>query len=285
MKEFAFIESLKKNGNSDGLTGIGDDAALVNGMLISKDIVVEGVHFTSGAPLADVIFRLFTANVSDIAAMGGVAEKALLGVAIPAGFDKTLLSEAILKACEFYNIELVGGDTTFSKGGFFASLTIIGKPSRHILKRSGAKEGDLVFISRKVGEASKLLEQELAGEPIYEHYRVQAELELGKLLGEFGVNSCIDISDGLGQDAGHIAKASKVKIEISPLLFPFGECSLSSGEEFALLFTVSADVSAELTKIIEQKLSRKVFHIGYVQKGEGVFYGEQDISKIGWEHS
>ncbi|WP_265822839.1 thiamine-phosphate kinase [Geovibrio ferrireducens] len=286
MKEFAFIESLKSLSPEGGLYGIGDDAVLTDGLLIAKDIVTEGVHFTEGAPLQNIIFRLFTANVSDIAAMGGRAEKALLGVALPELLDKGRLTEAVRYACSYYNIKLIGGDTTSSVSHFFASLTIIGSPSENVLVRSGAKEGDEVYLSRPVGGAAAMLARELAGERVYDHYLYKAETELGEYLGSFGVNSCIDISDGLGRDASHIAEASGVRIELDSRLIPeYGiSDAVSSGEEFALLFTVPESRAKEMEELIHRDLKRPVYRIGKVTKGSGVFMDGENISEKGWEH-
>ncbi|QAR32284.1 thiamine-phosphate kinase [Geovibrio thiophilus] len=286
MKEFAFIKSLKNLSSADGLHGIGDDAVLTDGLLIAKDIVAEGVHFTKYAPLQNIIFRLFTANVSDIAAMGGQAEKALLGVALPSTLNKEKLTEAVRYACSYYDIKLIGGDTTSSISHFFASLTIIGSPSENILTRNGAKEGDEVYLSRPVGGAAAMLARELAGERVYEHYLYKAETELGEYLGGFGVNSCIDISDGLGRDASHIAEASGVRIELDSRLIPeYGiSDAVSSGEEFALLFTVPKSRAKEMEELIHRDLKRPVYRIGKVKKGAGVFMDGEDISEKGWEH-
>lgn len=286
MKEFEFIESLKHLSRGDSLSGIGDDAALSEGVLIAKDIVTEGVHFTAGAPLNNVIFRLFTANVSDIAAMGGRADRVLLGFALPPYVDKRELAEAVSRACEFYNVDLIGGDTTSSLSGFFASLTVFGKPSSHVLKRSGAKAGDAVYISRPVGGSAVMLKRELAGEKVYDHYLYQAETELGALLGSFGVNSCIDISDGLGRDASHVAVSSGVRVDVDSALIPDYPPfeAAESGEEYALLFTLPQERAAELEKLVDEKLGRKFYRIGTVGEGAGVFMDGVSIADKGWEH-
>jgi len=286
LKEFAFIESLKELSPDDRLHGIGDDAVLTDGLLIAKDIITEGVHFTKDAPLQNIIFRLFTANVSDIAAMGGRAEKALLGVALPSYVDKSRLTEAVRYSCAYYDIKLIGGDTTSSASHFFASLTIIGSPSENVLVRSGAQEGDDIYLSRPVGGAAAMLARELSGEKVYDHYLYKAETELGAYLGSFGVNSCIDISDGLGRDASHIAEASRVRMELDSRLIPeYGlSDAVSSGEEYALLFTVSKSRSKEMEELIHRDLKRPVYRIGKVKKGAGVFLDGEDISHKGWEH-
>lgn len=279
--------------NSGIALGVGDDAALFGTTLIAKDIMAENVHFTSDAPMSHVMKKLLTANVSDIAAMGGTAKYALLGMAVPAGRD--IDPADIAKSMELYGIKLIGGDTTSSDGGLFLSLTIVGERNEYVLTRSGAKVGDLVYISRPLGRVRQLLDRELKGEKDnYNHYLVMAETALGDLLGRTGfANSCIDVSDGAGRDASHIADMSGVRIIIEKELVPTGHLTgiedpvsyaLGSGEEYALLFTVPADKTAEL-----EQAYPKAVRIGYVETGAGVYLKDgdklTDISETGYEHS
>jgi thiamine-monophosphate kinase len=294
MKEFSLIESLSSMLNNSSINlGVGDDAALFGKTLIAKDIMVENVHFTTEVPFINVMRKLVTANVSDIAAMGGTAKYALLGIAIPVG--REIKPEDIIKPIQRYGVELIGGDTTSSKEGLMLSLTIIGERNEHLLTRSGANEGDLVYISRPVGRVRQLLERELEGfRDNYNHYLVKAETELGDLLGKTGIaSSCIDISDGIGQDASHISKQSGVSIVIEEELVPVdhlegiespAEFALSSGEEFALLFTIPSDKKNEF-----EIIAPKALRIGYTGKGEGVYIkqGEnlKEITGSGYEHT
>lgn len=279
--------------DKSGITlGVGDDAALFGDILIAKDIMAEGVHFTAGAPFLHVMRKIVTANVSDIAAMGGTAQYALLGIAVPKGYEVT--PEDIIKPFDMYGVKLIGGDTTSSKDSLFISVTVVGKAGEHVLTRSGAKPGDLLYLSRPVGRVRELLEQELAGGDTYNHYLVKAETELGDLLGRTGLaSSCIDISDGLGRDASHIADSSGVRIVVESDRIPAGhlsdkkdpvEYALSSGEEFALLFTVPAYKEKEL-----EAAAPKAILIGRVEKGSGVFLetsgGLKNISDSGYEHT
>jgi len=291
-KEFSLIESLSSMLDESGVTlGVGDDAALFGETLIAKDIMVEGVHFTKSAPFLHVMRKIVTANVSDIAAMGGTAKYALLGIAIPEGYH--INPEDIVKPFDMYGVTLIGGDTTSSKDSLFLSVTIIGEKNEHVLTRSGAKAGDIVYMSRPVGRVRELLEEELKGGNTYNHYLVKAETELGDLLGKMGLaTSCIDISDGLGRDASHISEKSGVKIVVEsdriptehidnddPVMFAIG-----SGEEFALLYTIDEKDVDQL-----EMLSPKSVRIGRVEDGCGVFLekeGEQtDISGSGYEHT
>ena len=293
MKEFSLIESLSHMLKDSGIAlGVGDDAALFGDVLVAKDLMAENVHFTSEAPMSHVMRKLITANVSDIAAMGGIAQYALLGMAVPNG--REIDPKDIVNAMDAYGVKLIGGDTTSSDGGLFLSLTIIGKRNEYVLKRSGAKVGDLLYLSRPVGRVRQLLDKELAGDKdSYNHYLVKAETGLGDLLGRTGMaNSCIDVSDGVGRDASHIADMSNVKIIIEKDKFPVAHLkgvenpvmyALGSGEEYALLYTVSPERQTELESVHGSIL------IGRVEKGKGVWLedkdGLSDISDTGYEHT
>jgi len=291
-KEFSLIERLTLLLDNGGVTlGVGDDAALFGDTLAAKDIMAEGVHFTKGAPFLNIMRKLVTANVSDIAAMGGVAEYALLGIAIPEGRD--IDPEDIVRPFSSYGVKLIGGDTTSSKDSLFLSVTIIGHRGRHLLTRSGAKPGDLLYLSRPVGRVRQALEAELSGADDFNHYLVRAETQLGSLLGETGcASSCIDISDGLGRDASHIADKSGVKIVVEEQRLPLedlhgvenkAEYAVCSGEEFALLFTIPPEKQAEF-----DMMSPKSYRIGRVENGSGVYLEknsvQKDISSCGYEH-
>ncbi|BAI81075.1 thiamin-monophosphate kinase [Deferribacter desulfuricans SSM1] len=291
MNEFDFIEALKTlSKNKDISLNLSDDAAVLNNYIISKDILIEDVHFIYRQNLDDIIFKAVTSNVSDIAAMGGTAKYIMAGFGLSQKIDKKKLIDSLKIALDFYNLDLIGGDTSYSDK-FFISITIIGTKNKYLLKRSGAKAGDLICVSRPVGYAKKYLEEELSGKNENRHYRFTAETKLGEYLGNNeGVTSCTDISDGLGIDTTSIAIASNKKIfllgenlsELSPDL-PIDDV-LSSGEEYALLFTVNPLYFDNLLKNAPKK-----FHvIGVVIEGEGAYLLSEKryerLSKFGFTH-
>ena len=304
MKEFDFIQGLISKNNLIELS-IGDDAACFNDILIAKDIMVQDIHFTLKAPLEYIIFKLFTANVSDIAAMGGIAENILLGLAIPDFIDKSELVSAIKKATNFYGLNLIGGDTTSSKDKLFLSLTITGKKGKYLLKRSGAQAGDIMCLSRPTGLSKLSLIQELEGKDCglapFSHYLMKAETDLGQLLGNtFGITSCIDISDGLSSELHHIAKQSRVKIVVDKEKLPLNMLNnytddtlsycLESGEEFALLFTVKKNLFQSVKKLILKELKVEIIDIGNIFNGEPkVLLKDEDmvtpLLNLGYEHN
>lgn len=302
MKEFEFISYLEKSIVNKNKY-IGDDAALIyDRLLISKDMLSENVHFLSSTPLKYVIHKLFTCNISDISSMGAVAKYVLLGLALK---DKSYLEQIlplIEEECKFYNVELIGGDTTSSERNVF-SLTVIGERGANTVYRSGAESGDIIFISRPLGRCRISLEKELNKYSFnideYYHYQVNAENKLGAYLGSTsGITSMTDISDGLGVDLNNIALSSNKKavIEYDRLdlsyLDEYGidnfEYFVSSGEEFALLFTVKSSFALKIQKDILDKLGIKIIPVGRIEEGSGIFVEKnghmQKIAKGGYEH-
>lgn len=303
MKEFEFIRKLEDTfNNAENL--IGDDAALINdNILISKDILVENVHFLKSTPLEHVIHKLFTANISDIASMGGTSKYVFLGIAAE---NKKVLETVIpfvKNECEKYNVTLAGGDTTSSKSGLFLSLTVVGSKGKNILMRSGACENDIIFLSRPVGKCKISLEKELNIKnhniDKYEHYKVCAEDKLGSFLSSLDfITSATDISDGLSTDLYNIAESSHKKAVIEYNKLPVDylkeynvnslDYILSSGEEYALLFTAKKDSSKFLKKLVKDTLNQEIIPIGRMEKGCGIFLETkgklQSLFLSGYEH-
>ncbi|MEI6207234.1 MAG: thiamine-phosphate kinase [Desulfuromonadales bacterium] len=273
------IASASKQG-AGVITGIGDDAAitaLTPGMqlLTSTDMLLEDVHFRRAWHDPYRLGRKSLAvNISDIAAMGGIPRWALLSLAIPAGLPLDFLDDFVrgfLTMSEEHGVSLVGGDTCASRSGVVISVTIMGEqfPER-ILRRSGARPGDDIWVTGTLGDAAlglKLLEKQLPlpeGEGRGEgerNFLISRLLDptpraaAGLALAESAlVTAMIDISDGLLSDFGHIAGQSHVggliRIAELPLSAPFRACSvhfpelrydsaLTGGEDYELCFTAS----------------------------------------------
>lgn len=306
MKEFEFIDRLKNNlPKEDGILSIGDDAARIGNLLVAKDILVENVHFLPSTPIDFVVHKLFASNISDICAMGGVAKYALLGLAIPENYKfESEIIDSIKNYTKEYDITLLGGDTTGSKKDLFLSLTIIGYTGKSILLRSGAKPEDLLFVSRPLGLSRISLEKELGKNNFkhiykYSHYMNKPETSLAKVLSDNGLaTASIDVSDGLGRDAGHISEESGVKIIIEEDKIPTNhllnfrinpvDYFLSSGEEFALLFTVAPESMRSFLKE-SSKIGVSPTCLGYITEGKGVYLKSGDllknISQQGYEHN
>ena len=202
---------------------IGDDAAVLpGGLLVAADAVVAGVDFTASTPLADVGWRAVVVNVSDIAAMGGRPEAVLVTVVGP-DVDLGALYEGIDEACETHGCEVVGGDLS---GGseLVVAVTILGRADRP-LRRSGARPGDLLYVTGPLGHgaASGYTERPVA------------------LVGRgLGATAMIDVSDGLAIDLWRLCDESGVGAVVDDVPVAAGateEQAWTGGDDYELLFT------------------------------------------------
>lgn len=309
--EFGLIEHLTKNfeiQNASTLVSIGDDAAVIDHFgkqtVITTDMLVEGIHFDlMYTPLKHLGYKSVVVNLSDVYAMNATPTHITLSIAFSNRFSVEALDdfyEGVYAACEKYNVDLIGGDTTSSQKGFIISVTALGEISTDkIVKRSGAKKGDLLCVSGYLGGAFlglTLLERE---KRIYlENPDIQPDLEnqhyiVGRMLKPearkdivdfFEANnilptSMMDISDGLSSEILHICKQSNVgcklyedkipihdeakqyayKLELDPTA-----CALSGGEDYELVFTVP---QSDYDKLL---LNEQVSIVGYItDAGEG----------------
>lgn len=293
--EFNFIHSIESDTIYDPSTvvqGIGDDCAVYKvtegyEQLVSTDTMVEGVHFSFQYMMPyDVGYRLMTANLSDIAAMGGIPRQVVLSVASPGHIDTRILEEiyrGVKEQCQHYHVNLIGGDTVSIDGPMVWTITIIGEiPQGKAVLRSGAQPGDVVGVTNYIGYAGTglgSLSYNLDGYPMTRigHQRPEPQIELGITLRELGVHSMNDISDGLSSELNEIAKSSRVSIIIDETRIPLHEetyklaealqtnpidYALLGGEDFQLVFTAPK----ELSQVLENLGS--ITLIGEVIEGE-----------------
>lgn len=277
--EFNFIHSIQDNTIYDPATvvnGIGDDCAVYKSsigydQLISTDTMVEGIHFSFHYMMPyDVGYRLMTANLSDIAAMGGIPRQVVLSVAAEEYVDTDILQDiyrGIKDQCRRFGVNLIGGDTVRIKGPMVWTITIIGEvPFGQSVLRSGAKVGDIVGVTNYVGYAATglgALTHSLQGYPMTTigHQRPNPQIELGIQLRELGIHSMNDISDGLSSELWDIAQVSQVAIIIDEARVPLHEetyklaaslqtnpvdYALYGGEDFQLVFTAPKSLESSL---------------------------------------
>ena len=280
--------------------GLKDDAALVDlppgeKAVITKDVMVAGVHFPIDTDPTLVAQKLLRVNLSDLASMGAKPVGYWLGCQLPRRGAEAWVAKfcAGLKADqEEFAISLMGGDTVATPGPVALSLTAMGTcPDGEALRRSGAKPGDEIWVSGTIGDGYlglKIAEGENFGlDPEDQAYlrgrldRPSPRVSLGLALRDFA-SAAIDISDGLAADAGHIANASDVTLSIETKLLPLstpaatlvkrGDVSLSDllsgGDDFELLFTTPLK-NFDLGFDMARESMTRVTRIGDVMAGSG----------------
>ena len=274
LDEFALIDNLTQHGINDSRyvkVGVGDDCAVYDtprnvDQLVSTDMMVEGIHFSESTTSPfDVGHRLGAANISDIAAMGGTPRHMVISIAVPKG-RHTSYVEAVYNGlrniCADYDVNIIGGDTVSTEGSFVISATVFGDvPTNQSVLRSGAQDGDAVFITNYLGLSYVGLHSLLEGSEDYPvsqsvHQRPIPHVECGIIARDLGATSMNDISDGLSSELNEIAKASQVtmyidesKLPIHPEVHAYCESHHMSpyfpmwtgGEDFQLVGTIPAD--------------------------------------------
>ena len=272
--EFGLIERLIsdiKISNSSTLHGIGDDAAVIKPekdmlMLVSKDLLLEGVHFDMMyTPLKHLGYKTAVVNFSDIAAMNGKPKQLLVGIGVGAKFSVEAIEEiysGIKKACEVYGVDFIGGDTTSSASGLVISATIIGEVEKDkIVYRKGAEPNDLLCVSGDLGgaymgllilerekkafEANPNIQPELSEHDylLQRQLKPEARVDIVDILAKNDVfpTSMIDVSDGLASDVMHLCKTSNTGCVISEEKIPIDQATFDlAKEEFNIVPTVAA---------------------------------------------
>lgn len=319
--EFDLIRALhRRHGrpSSSIVQGIGDDAAVIASQagqwtVLTTDLLTEGVHFDlRTATMADIGFRAAAANLSDIAAMGATPQYLLVSLAIPrTGVSRHVhqLYRGMMAACRPHQVELIGGDTSASDGGWFLSLTLVGAtPSRKALFRSGARIGDDLYVTGTIGDS--LAGLRLLNEPpratalsarlrkflIGRHLRPTARIAEGRWLSANRfATSAIDLSDGLSGDLRHICENSHVGVELDLGALPLSpafrtyaaarkldpvDLALTGGEDYELLFTVSPRQRRRL----EQSAIEQGFSITCIGTIRNYRFGMQALTSHGTRH-
>jgi len=305
------------------LLGIGDDCAairLAGGqcLLWTVDTLVEGVHFDLAfTPLEKLGFKALTVNLSDIAAMGGEPGHALLSLGWPPRRDRTLalsLADGLARAAREYGAAIIGGDTVASPGGLILTLTLTGVvPAAQMLRRSGARAGDLVYVTGTLGDAASGLEVLKRGltldqgwrEALIEaHLAPRPQLAAGRLLAREGLApAAIDLSDGVATDLFHICQASGVGARIKAAAVPISaaaraaaplldldplKLALTGGEDYQLLFTSPPEAAPSLDLAFSRAGLPQPVVLGEIVAGQNVLLvtpaGELDISGQGYDH-
>lgn len=298
MDEFALIDSILTPLAGEGAPafGLGDDAAVLvprggGELVVTTDMMVAGRHFFSGDAPDLVARKLLRVNLSDLAAMGAEPEGYLLGLAFADGLDADFVrrfASGLAADQRAFGIALLGGDTVSGAGRLTLSLTALGSvPRGEALMRSGARPGERVYASGTIGDAALALlgfRGELAGtDGLSERYYLPSpRLALGQNLRGLA-SACIDVSDGLVADLGHICRRSGVGATIEAARLPLSAeaarlidrqpdlCSvaLTGGDDYELVFTVAAKNEKRLAAAAEAA-GVTIREIGEITDGAGV---------------
>lgn len=306
LDEFGLIGQLTKrviNANRYVRVGIGDDAAVLTqnaneDQLMTTDTMVAGVHFLPQTMTwANVGYKCVAASISDIAAMGGDPRHVVLSIAIPPDVgvvELEALYDGVGDACQAYDCSLVGGDVVRTDGPMVITSTLLGAVSAgRALLRSGAKAGDVVFVTGPLGGSAAGLAYLLEGSTTLPdeaqilmgyHQRPLVQVSAGAILREEGASSCNDVSDGLASELNEIAQASGVRMRIQEDKIPVAPATRNfarqrrqdplqyawyGGEDYQLVGTASSYVFARaLARCVSVGIP--LTWIGRVEPGDGV---------------
>lgn len=312
--EFQLINQyFKQRGSHQGVTlGIGDDAALLNvphgEMLVATtDTFIAGRHFPENTHPFAIGHKALAVNLSDLAAMGATPRWVLLAVTLPKAepFFLQEFANGIFNLANQYKVAVVGGDTT--KGELSITITALGTvPVGQAIRRDGAKVGDGIYVSGTIGDAGlglQLALNQYQGKTLNDEQKSycrarldfpQPRIMLGTALR--GVASaCLDISDGLAQDLGHILQASHVGAELYLEKLPFSPAlltlpveqalslALNSGDDYELCFTIPDAKAIEIVNagIPIKRIGQIVAELGL----KASYHGQmRNINKQGYQH-
>lgn len=291
--------------------GIGDDCALLrvpvgHEALVTTDLSLEGIHFRRDWHPPEVVgHRCLTRGLSDIAAMGGEPVAALLSLGLPRTLPQRWVDrflKGFLALADEYEVPLAGGDVAESPHSVLADIVVIGSvPKGKAVRRSGARPGDRIYVTGRLGGASAALSEMFRGHKVRpsdfpRHFHPTPRLEVGRFLREKGLSSAmIDLSDGLSTDLAHICEESGVGAEICARALPLAIAgkrgtevdlrhALHGGDDYELLFT------ARRGKRLPNRIAGvPVTLIGQVRPGKSLFLAEGDgqrgeLRPQGWQH-
>ena len=296
MRELELVERIRRGGavrGRDVRVGIGDDCAVLRvrageEMVVTTDFLIEGRHFRRDWHTAESAgWRCLARGLSDVAAMGGRPVAAFLSLALPKGFEVGWVDGFLGGFRELgarYGVELAGGDTAESSAGVVADVVVVGAVKRGgALLRSGARVGDAVYVTGRLGGSAAELERMAAGEregrgpQTFPEPRVEVGLALAR---RRGVSACMDLSDGISSDVRRLCEASGVGVELDRVPVAEGateEQALDGGEDYELLFTAVGRVPKSMAGV-------QVTRVGTVVAGTGVRFRGEELVGGGWEH-
>ena len=295
----------------------GDDCAIFDGWLATKDLSVENVHFRMDwSSPEQAVEKHIVSNVSDVSSMGGRPKIALLGLCVNRNWSEDVrnrIAKAIAEGFERRGVTLIGGDTVSGDVGMFSTTLLGTTDGETTLLRSGAKPGDRVFVAGSLGKSAAGLwilmnhPEESSRFRRLVDYHLAPEIceDMGARLVKLGVRgACMDISDGLSSEVNHLALSSGVSIEIDEEKLPidadvlemcdyFGlsplNFALNGGEEYELLFTSNLTKSLYINNDKNGPKRDEIHEVGWVNRGCGVYLKKSDggrtiLNAQAWTH-
>ncbi len=322
--EFGFIDRIKTGcfiREKNVIKAIGDDCCVFRvspdlATLLTTDMLVEDIHFLRGQMPAFKLGRKSLAvNISDIAAMGGIPREAVISIAIPPTLEVEYLDSLYngmkSMAAEF-EVNLLGGDTTSSPERLVINIALIGEVAEgEALYRSGAKAGDMIFLTGEIGSSAAGLDILLHNRPtepwrelLDAHFDPRPHVEAGRVIAASKfANAMIDVSDGVASDLGHICEESGVGAMIEEGNIPvtglfrkyvdeygldFEKLALHTGEDYVLLGTAPVESAGVLEAALKAR-GLSFFPIGRIVPGGGIRITRKDgaiceLRQSGYDH-
>lgn len=281
--EDLFLHRLRRLATHPGARGLRDDAAVLGGLVLTHDMIVEGVHFLPEDPPADVAWKLVAVNLSDLAAKGAAPAGCLLGYSLSTPEWDAAFLAGLEMALAAFDLALLGGDTVRSPGPRVFGLTALGHAAV-APSRSGARAGDALWVTGTIGRAGlglALLRAGGDGPEIAAYRRPQPRLAEGRALAPVA-HAMMDVSDGLLIDAARMAAASGLAVAIDLAHVPVAGDALAAvtaGDDYELLFALPPDVAPPVPAA----------RIGSFAAGSGLTLcqGGAPVDlppRLGWEH-
>jgi len=304
---------------------LSDDAALISmpktkELVISKDLMAEDIHFKKSDGAYSIASKLLRTNLSDLAASGAKPLYYMLGFSQNGNLDENFIKEfccGLKDVSDEFGLSLIGGDSIRTQDKLCFSLTIFGEIAKgKSLKRSGAKVGDLIFVSGNIGDAFlglQLLQKKITCKnKIHQKYLINRHLhpspriDLGMELIKQNCKSAIDISDGFLADLKHICTASNLDAVINQAAIPLSSAAklclvknknlnlnqlLCGGDDYELIFTVNKKDQRKIVNLAK-KIGTKLTCVGYLQGSKATpkinLLDENGrmikITEYGWQH-
>jgi thiamine-monophosphate kinase len=306
MRESDVIDRLRRIATDPAARGLADDAALLDGLVVTHDTIAEGVHFLPFDPPASVGWKLVAVNLSDLAAKGATPRAALLSMAIgDEDWDDGFLT-GIEAACESYGVQLIGGDTIALPEGAprVLGLTAIGEAGERVPSRAGGRPGDMLWLVGTLGDSAAGLAQlssdpEAIG-PLVDQYRRPVPLLAdGQALAR-EASAMMDVSDGLLLDLGRLCTASGCGAEVDLDALPLSRAFIAErgqdrkarlfaatgGDDYALLAALPDGIDPVSLSLPSDS---RIAGIGRLVEGRGIAVRDSSgpvklPETLGYEH-